>query len=43
MKVIMKRYVEKGSILPKEESEAEKDQTKEDRMSKKSLATMLTI
>ena len=38
----MKMYVEKGSILPGEESEAEKNQTKENRTSKKDISTYLT-
>ena len=37
----MKMHVEKGSILPEEESEAEKNQTKEIRSSKKDLSTLL--
>ena len=41
MKAIMKMYVVNGSILPKEEGEEEKDQMKEKRTSKRSLATLL--
>ena len=41
MKAIMKKYVVKGLILPKE-SEAEKDQRIENRTSKEILATLLT-
>ena len=35
-------YVEKGSILPGKENEAEKNQTKENRTNKKDLPTYLT-
>ena len=42
MKIVMKMYVEKRSILPGEESEAENNQTKESRTSKKDLTTYLT-
>ena len=35
-------YVEKGPILPGEESEVKKNQTKENRTSKKDLSTYLT-
>ena len=35
-------YVEKGLILPEEESEAEKIQTEENRVSKKDIPTYLT-
>ena len=42
MKSIMKMYVENGLILPGEESKAEKNQTKENRTSKKDLLTFLT-
>ena len=42
MKAAMKIYVVKGSILPGEESEAEKDQTKESRASKEDLSALLT-
>ena len=38
----MKMYVKRGSIFPKEESEAEKNQTKENRTSKKDLPAYLT-
>ena len=41
MKPVMKMYVVKGSIFQKEKSEAEKDQTKENRTSKKDLSTLL--
>ena len=41
MKDAMKMYVMKGSILPKEESEVEKDQMKENWTSKKDLSTLL--
>ena len=41
MKAIMKRYVVKGLILMKEESKEEKDQTKENWMSKKVLIILL--
>ena len=41
MKIVMKMHVEKGSILPGEESEAEKNRTKENRMSKKALSIYL--
>ena len=37
----MKMYVEKGSILPGVESEAEKNHMKENRTSKKDLSTFL--
>ena len=40
MKTVMKMYVEKGSILPGEESEAENNQAKENRTSKKDLPTL---
>ena len=43
MKSIMKMHVVKGSIFPKEESEEEKDQTKENRTSEKDISTLLTI
>ena len=42
MKTVTKMYVEKGSILPGEESEAENNQTKDNRTSKKDLSTYLT-
>ena len=42
MKTAMKMYVEKGSILPGEESEAENNQAKENRTNKKDLPTYLT-
>ena len=42
MKTVMKMYVEKGSILPREEKEAENNQAKENRKSKKDLSTYLT-
>ena len=42
MEVVKKMYVEKESILPKGECEEEKDQTKENRTSKKVLATLVT-
>ena len=42
MKNVMKMYLVKVSILPEEENEAEKDQTKETRTSKKDLSTLLT-
>ena len=42
MKTVMKMYVEKGSIFPGEESEVEKNQTKENRTSKKDLSIYLT-
>ena len=42
MKAVMKIYVLKRSIHPKKESEEEKDQTKDNRTSKKDLATLLT-
>ena len=42
MKTVMKMYVEKESILPGEENEAENNQTKENRTSKKDLLTYLT-
>ena len=42
MKTVMKMYVEKGSIFPGEESQAENNQTKENRRSKKNLPTYLT-
>ena len=42
MKPVIKMYVEKGSILPGEESQAENKQTKENRTSKKDLPTCLT-
>ena len=42
MKTIMKMYVEKESILPGEESQAENNQTKENRTSKKDLPAYLT-
>ena len=35
-------YAEKGSILPGEENQVEKNQTKENRTSKKDLPTYLT-
>ena len=38
----MKVYVEKRSILLEEESEVEKNQTKEYQMSKKDVSTLLT-
>ena len=38
----MKMYVEKGSILPGEESEEENNETKENWTSKKDLPTYLT-
>ena len=41
MKTVIKMYVEKVWILPGEESEAEKNQTKENRTSKKNLSTFL--
>ena len=39
----MKRYVVKESILPEDESEAEKDETEENRMCKKDLAALLMM
>ena len=42
MKPVMKMYVEKGPILPGEESQAENNQTKENRTSKKDLPTYPT-
>ena len=42
MKTVMKMYVEKGPILPGEETQAENNQTKENRTSKKDLPTYLT-
>ena len=42
MKTVMKMYVVMVSILPKEESEVEKDQTKENQRSNKSLSTLIT-
>ena len=42
MKTVMKMYVEKGSILPGEERQAENNQTKWNRTSKKDLPTYLT-
>ena len=41
MKAVMKIYVVKGSFFLEEESEAEKDHTKEGRTSKKDLSTLL--
>ena len=38
----MKMYVEKGPILPGEESEAKKNQTKENQKNKKDLLIYLT-
>ena len=42
MKTVMKMYVEKGSILSGEESQAENSQKKENQTSKKDLPTYLT-
>ena len=41
MKAVMKIYVVKGSFFLEEESEAEKDHSKEGRTSKKDLSTLL--
>ena len=42
MKTVMKMYIVKGSIVPGEESEVEKNETKENHTTKKDLSTYLT-
>ena len=43
MKPVMKMYVEKGPILPGEESQAENNQMRENRTSKNGQSTYMTI
>ena len=42
MKTVRKMYAEEGSILPEEGTQAENNQTKENRTSKKDLPIYLT-